>query len=199
MVEPSTFAGHVYTDKHRTTGGRAWCHGCGEWCYPHEPCGQLRCCAERIGEQVRSNDSRIAAIVTSEPPEDLLRAAAVLIREVAAAATPGTWSADPTGTVCADADLVRDVDGSMILPSDGPQEVAECYRVTHRDERKNNARHIATWHPGVADLVAGLLEAVARTQLGDYIVKVPLTPGAPSVLDAALAVARALHPTEVEK
>jgi hypothetical protein len=27
--------------EHRTVGGRAWCHDCGEWCYPDAPC--VRC------------------------------------------------------------------------------------------------------------------------------------------------------------
>lgn len=31
------------TAEHRTTGGRAWCHACGEWCYSHAPCGERRC------------------------------------------------------------------------------------------------------------------------------------------------------------
>ncbi len=39
------WTGHSKVE-HRTTGGRAWCHECGEWCYPQEPCGQERCCAE---------------------------------------------------------------------------------------------------------------------------------------------------------
>jgi uncharacterized C2H2 Zn-finger protein len=24
--------------EHRTTGPRAWCHDCTEWCYPEQPC-----------------------------------------------------------------------------------------------------------------------------------------------------------------
>ena len=35
-AEPEEFEG--YTDRlcgeHRTCGTRAWCHDCGEWCYP---------------------------------------------------------------------------------------------------------------------------------------------------------------------
>ena len=27
--------------EHRTTGGRAWCFDCGEWCSAHAPC--VRC------------------------------------------------------------------------------------------------------------------------------------------------------------
>lgn len=30
--------------EHRTTGPRAWCSDCSEWCYPEEPC--VRCAPE---------------------------------------------------------------------------------------------------------------------------------------------------------
>lgn len=34
------FEGHPDREcgEHRTTGQRAWCYGCSEWCYPEEPC-----------------------------------------------------------------------------------------------------------------------------------------------------------------
>jgi hypothetical protein len=33
--------------EHRTVGGhRAWCHDCGEWCYPSAPCGEPQCCSD---------------------------------------------------------------------------------------------------------------------------------------------------------
>lgn len=34
------FEGHAGREcgEHRTTGHRAWCHGCTEWCYPDAPC-----------------------------------------------------------------------------------------------------------------------------------------------------------------
>lgn len=34
------FEGHLPREcgEHRTTGGRAWCFGCSEWCYPEQPC-----------------------------------------------------------------------------------------------------------------------------------------------------------------
>lgn len=63
------------------------------------------------------------------------------------AATPGPWSPDPTGTVCADADLVPDGAGGELLPPDGPMEVAECYRNECPDERGLNAEHIARHDP----------------------------------------------------
>lgn len=67
--------------------------------------------------------------------------------KLAKAATPGPWSADPTGTVCADADLQPDGNGGEILPSDGPMEIAECYRNERAGERGHNAAHIARWDP----------------------------------------------------
>lgn len=44
-LESGLFAGHGSGAEHRTTGQRAWCHECSEWCYPHDPCGQPKCCA----------------------------------------------------------------------------------------------------------------------------------------------------------
>ncbi len=38
--EKGNFLGHGVCE-HRTTGGRAWCYNCEEWCYPNEPC--VRC------------------------------------------------------------------------------------------------------------------------------------------------------------
>lgn len=37
------FEGHEgrHCGEHRTTGGRAWCFDCSEWCYPRAPC--VRC------------------------------------------------------------------------------------------------------------------------------------------------------------
>lgn len=34
------FEGHRNRDcgEHRTTGARAWCFSCSEWCYPERPC-----------------------------------------------------------------------------------------------------------------------------------------------------------------
>lgn len=74
----------------------------------------------------------------------------------AKAATPGTWSADSTGTVCADADLEPDGNGGEILPPGGPSEVAECYRNERPGERGHNAEHMAANDPAfvLADLAA---------------------------------------------
>lgn len=48
------FEGHGGEGEHRTVGShRAWCHLCGEWCYPGNPCGQARCCAENVSKEVR--------------------------------------------------------------------------------------------------------------------------------------------------
>jgi hypothetical protein len=39
-VKAANFEGHAGREcgEHRTTGARAWCHGCAEWCYPDAPC-----------------------------------------------------------------------------------------------------------------------------------------------------------------
>jgi hypothetical protein len=73
----------------------------------------------------------------------VLRHAAARLREMSAAASPAPWSADPTGTVCADIDLRPDGKGGQILPEDGPMEVAECYR-GWAEERAANAELIAS-------------------------------------------------------
>lgn len=70
--------------------------------------------------------------------------------DTARAATPGPWLADPTGTVCAEADLVDD----MLQPiGHGPQEIAECYRSERPTERADNAAHIAVFDPTFATAV----------------------------------------------
>jgi hypothetical protein len=75
--------------------------------------------------------------------------------DTARAATPGPWLADPTGTVCAAADLVDDM-----LPEAGPMEIAECYRYTRAEERGENAQHIAAFDPSFA--IAVCEAALAR-------------------------------------
>lgn len=76
--------------------------------------------------------------------------------QAAKAATPGPWSSDPTGTVCADVDLEPDGSGGEILPPGGPREVAECYRDERVGERGANADHIARHDPSavLADVAA---------------------------------------------
>ncbi|MHB1762648.1 MAG: hypothetical protein ACYCS4_07915 [Acidimicrobiales bacterium] len=39
------------TGEHRTTGQRAWCFECGEWCYPEQPCV---CCARTTPDTLRA-------------------------------------------------------------------------------------------------------------------------------------------------
>lgn len=78
------------------------------------------------------------------------------IRARTDAATEGPWSADPTGTVCAKADLLPDGKGGEILPLSGPMEVAECYRDESPGERAKNAEFIAHSRadvPALLDLV----------------------------------------------
>ena len=40
MSGPANFEGHEEREcgEHRTTGARAWCFDCTEWCYPTAPC-----------------------------------------------------------------------------------------------------------------------------------------------------------------
>lgn len=98
---------------------------------------------------------------------------------VAKAATPGPWSGDVTGTVCADADLMPDERGGEILPPDGPMEVAECYRNELPDERGSNAEHIARHDPvwvlrdvavkrGIVDAYANAITHDGYVRFGDW-------------------------------
>lgn len=76
--------------------------------------------------------------------------------DTAREATPGPWLADPTGTVVAANDLVDDM-----LPTQGPSEVAECYRNERgaNVERAGNAAHIAAAAP---DRIIAVCEAALR-------------------------------------
>jgi hypothetical protein len=54
------FEGHDGREcgEHRTTGSRAWCFDCSEWCYPEEPCKgcelpKLRARLERLEKALR--------------------------------------------------------------------------------------------------------------------------------------------------
>lgn len=42
-----SFTGHENADQHRSTGNRAWCLSCGEWCYERIPCA---CCTIALAE-----------------------------------------------------------------------------------------------------------------------------------------------------
>lgn len=65
---------------HRTTGGRAWCFDCSEWCYKHVPCKgcevpRLRDVLDRVVKYLGSmpdagltdDDPRLAWYVASVP------------------------------------------------------------------------------------------------------------------------------------
>ena len=93
-------------------------------------------------------------------PSSELDLAAIEAREKAA--TPGPWSADPTGSVCADVDLRSDARGETILPQVGPMEVAECYRSESPGERGNNAEFIAHARTDVPSLLAKVAELQGR-------------------------------------
>lgn len=86
---------------------------------------------------------------TTASPAQELRAAASKIREAFKYASPGPWMAY-TDEVCTDWD-----------PS------SEAYQQINRDvdvakrTGPGNAEHIALWHPGIAELVAEVIEAVA--------------------------------------
>jgi hypothetical protein len=121
---------------------------------------------------------------------DLLRRAAATLRERAGKATPGPWSGDPTGTVCADDDLRPDPNGGEILPPEGPQEVAECYRNERSGERGDNAAYIAMLHPPVALALADWLKTVAGIWVDDRAVQHYSARRA--VQDSAVKLARAV-------
>jgi hypothetical protein len=98
------------------------------------------------------------------PTATRLRHAAERLRELGAAATAATWSADPTGTVCADADLRHDDKGGEFLPEDGPMEVAECYRNERPGERSGNAYLIAALRNAAEPLAAWLDDAAREAE-----------------------------------
>lgn len=54
MADTTDFTGHTNREcgLHRTTGERAWCFDCSEWCYPSEPCVRCALPALREREQV---------------------------------------------------------------------------------------------------------------------------------------------------
>lgn len=91
-------------------------------------------------------------------PAQLLAATAADIRRVAGRASAPPWLSDPTGTVVSAGDIPP---GEYMLPTDGPMEVAECYRNEVIDERGNNALHIAAWDPDMARAVADWLDTEA--------------------------------------
>lgn len=74
--------------EHRTVGDyRAWCHDCGEWCYPSAPCGEPSCCSDLSpadGEVVwvRLPAEDVAFIRGFEPDRDRTASRADMVRVV---------------------------------------------------------------------------------------------------------------------
>lgn len=65
---PEYWEGHEQREctEHRTTGGRAWCFDCTEWCYESSPCRGcelplLRDKIAKVEEAVRDLDARMEA------------------------------------------------------------------------------------------------------------------------------------------
>lgn len=67
------FTGHTEREcgEHRTTGPRAWCHDCTEWCYPEGPCKGCEL------PQLRANVAELKA------ENERLRAVTIAARRVA--------------------------------------------------------------------------------------------------------------------
>ena len=69
------FAGHEPRDcgEHRTTGGRAWCFECTEWCSPRRPCKgcELPALRRRMGllEALLIEGDQLIAHLTANPDE----------------------------------------------------------------------------------------------------------------------------------
>lgn len=64
MAETAThFVGHENREcgEHRTTGPRAWCFDCSEWCYPAIPCKGCEL------PTLRAAVERVEALLTSGP------------------------------------------------------------------------------------------------------------------------------------
>jgi hypothetical protein len=58
------FTGHTEREcgEHRTTGPRAWCHECCEWCYPEEPCKGCELPQLRAHLALLNNPRRVKAL-----------------------------------------------------------------------------------------------------------------------------------------
>lgn len=63
------FEGHLNRDcgDHRTTGFRAWCHDCSEWCYPSLPCARCErpMLIARLLEQLMAAESMVMSLRNS--------------------------------------------------------------------------------------------------------------------------------------
>jgi hypothetical protein len=86
---------------------------------------------------------------------DILRRAATLMRERASAATAGPWTHGHEGLQGGEVIRGADVRVARVYKNGWPEYLPDC----------ENAEHIASWHPGVAFLVANMLEAVADAWL----------------------------------
>jgi hypothetical protein len=101
---------------------------------------------------------------------EVLREAAALMRERAEAATPGPWSAaDEHGLLGPDASPAWCVSNmrpgyKSMSPTEGYiGDVAETSLGFPEQRDRDNAEHIASWHPAVALAVADWLEFYAFT------------------------------------
>lgn len=92
----SEFHGHEGREcgEHRTTGQRAWCHDCSEWCYPELPCKgcelpQLRAEVQRLNEQIGTVWREMNDAVNEEHDSTSPRSKAATTRS---SSRPATWS-----------------------------------------------------------------------------------------------------------
>ena len=60
------FEGHGGASGHHTTGQRAWCLGCAEWCYPEAPCGEARCCTAKVATELRQSATIMEPMLAAE-------------------------------------------------------------------------------------------------------------------------------------
>ena len=67
--ETGAFTGHQGTrcGAHRTVGShRAWCHDCGEWCYPNDSCHGCRQRIELICGECQSYLGELSMVQSAE-------------------------------------------------------------------------------------------------------------------------------------
>lgn len=113
----------------------------------------------------------------ADPLPDLLRRAAAEMRRRTEAATQGPWITDGQEI-------------SVDLGGIEGEWIAETLDVGEGNRTEGNARHIASWHPGVAVQVADLLDTIADVLDQCYPGKTTLTADHLTEVDtAALAVA----------
>jgi hypothetical protein len=72
------FEGHPDREcgEHRTTGERAWCHGCQEWCYPDSPCKGCELPQLRSQLEVYRNHELAVAVERDAYRDELIAATA---------------------------------------------------------------------------------------------------------------------------